>query len=138
MAALLVEADGRPFAIPLDRVERTVRLADQTVRSVAGQRMLVLRDGVLPLLDGAEALGGAAGAGRRVRRDRPRPATVASPSPSPRLVGQRELVTRPLPPEVADGAAAVRRRRAVRRPDRPDRRLRRGRPDRRVRASIAA
>ena len=37
MAALLVEADGRPFAIPLDRIERTVRLADHTVRSVAGE-----------------------------------------------------------------------------------------------------
>ena len=36
MAALVVEADGRPFAIPLDRIERTVRVADQTVRSVAG------------------------------------------------------------------------------------------------------
>ena len=37
MAALLVEADGRPFAIPLDRIERTVRLADHTVRSVGGE-----------------------------------------------------------------------------------------------------
>ena len=42
MAALIVEADGRPFAIPLDRIERTVRVADQAVRSVAGRRMLVL------------------------------------------------------------------------------------------------
>ena len=40
MAALIVEADGRPFAIPLDRIERTVRVADQAVRSVAGRRML--------------------------------------------------------------------------------------------------
>ncbi len=43
MSALLVEVDGRPFAIPLDRVERTLRLADHAVRSVAGQRMLVMR-----------------------------------------------------------------------------------------------
>ena len=57
MAALLVEARGMPFAVPLDRVERTLKLADHTVRSVAGRRMLVLRDGVLPLLDAAEALG---------------------------------------------------------------------------------
>src|SRR5439155_1462141 len=56
MAALLVEARGMPFAVPLDRVERTLKLADHTVRSVAGRRMLVLRDGVLPLLDAAEAL----------------------------------------------------------------------------------
>ena len=58
MAALLVEADGRPFAIPLDRIERTVRLADHTVRSVAGSRMLVMRDGVLPIVDAAERFGG--------------------------------------------------------------------------------
>ena len=42
-----------------------------------------------------------------------------------RLVGQRELVTRPLPPEVADGAALSGARRALGRADRPDRRLRR-------------
>ena len=58
MAALIVHADGRPFAIPIDRIERTVRLTDHAVRSVAGQRMLVLRDGVLPIVDAAERFGG--------------------------------------------------------------------------------
>ena len=83
MAALLVEADGRPFAIPLDRIERTVRLADHTVRSVAGSRMLVMRDGVLPIVDASERFGGS---------PRRRPSTRSScaarparwPSPSPR------------------------------------------------------
>ncbi len=104
MAALLVHADDRPFAIPLDRIERTVRLSDQAVRSVAGQRMLVLRDGVLPIIDAAERFGGTPdaeaayavvirGAGERIAF-----AVTA-------LDGQRELVTRPLPPEVADGSA---------------------------------
>jgi len=105
MAALLVEAGGQPYAIPLDRVERTLRLADQTVRSVAGRRMLVLRDGVLPLLDGASALGGrpAEGADHAVIvRGQDRRLALAVT----RLVGQRELVTRPLPPGVA-GSAAV-------------------------------
>jgi two-component system chemotaxis sensor kinase CheA len=104
MAALLVEAGGQPFAIPLDRVERTLRLADQTVRSVAGQRMLVLRDGVLPLLDGAEALGSqpATDADHAVIvRGQDRRLALAVT----RLVGQRELVTRPLPSDVADRAA---------------------------------
>jgi len=105
MSALLVEADGQPYAIPLDRVERTLRLADQTVRSVAGQRMLVLRDGVLPLLDGASALGAlpAEGADHAVIvRGQDRRLALAVT----RLVGQRELVTRPLPSGVA-GSAAV-------------------------------
>jgi two-component system chemotaxis sensor kinase CheA len=103
MAALLVRAQDQPFAVPLDRVERTLRLADHTVRSVAGTQMLVLRDGVLPLLDLSAALGyGRAeashavivnGAGHRLAL------AVAE------LVGQRELVTRALPSEIADGGA---------------------------------
>jgi two-component system chemotaxis sensor kinase CheA len=104
MAALLVEAGGQPFAIPLDRVERTLRLADQTVRSVAGQRMLVLRDGVLPLLDGAHALGGAPATDAEhavIVRGQDRRLALAVT----RLVGQRELVTRPLPADVANRAA---------------------------------
>ncbi|HEY2868701.1 MAG TPA: chemotaxis protein CheA [Gaiellales bacterium] len=98
MPALLVESQTVPFAIPLERVERTVNLADQTVRSVTGQRMLVLSDGVLPLIDLAEALGYepapeaafvviARGAEQRM-------ALVVE-----QLVGQHELVTRPLPAE---------------------------------------
>jgi two-component system chemotaxis sensor kinase CheA len=104
MAALLVEADGRPFAIPLDRIERTVRLADHTVRSVAGSKMLVMRDGVLPIVDAGVRFGGPATAGADhavvVRGSAGRLAVTVS-----KLVGQRELVTRPLPPEVSEGSA---------------------------------
>jgi two-component system chemotaxis sensor kinase CheA len=104
MAALLVEADGRPFAIPLDRIERTLRLADHTVRSVAGSRMLVMRDGVLPIVDASERFGGPA------RPDSEyavlvRGATGSLALTVSTLVGQRELVTRPLPPEVAENSA---------------------------------
>jgi two-component system chemotaxis sensor kinase CheA len=104
MAALLVEAGGQPYAIPLDRVERTLRLADQTVRSVAGERMLVLRDGVLPVLDGATALGGVSVGDAEhavIVRGQDRRLALAVTH----LVGQRELVTRPLPSDVADRAA---------------------------------
>jgi two-component system chemotaxis sensor kinase CheA len=104
MAALLVEADGRPFAIPLDRIERTVRLADHTVRSVAGSRMLVMRDGVLPIVDASERFGGPQ------RRDDEYAVVVRGATGSlavtvSTLFGQRELVTRPLPPEVAENSA---------------------------------
>jgi two-component system chemotaxis sensor kinase CheA len=104
MAALLVEADGRPFAIPLDRIERTVRLADHTVRSVAGSRMLVMRDGVLPIVDASERFGGPA------RPDAEYAVVVRGATGSlavtvSTLFGQRELVTRPLPPEVAENSA---------------------------------
>src|SRR5207302_4813020 len=39
VSALHVDVAGAPFAIPLDRVQRTLRLSEQTVRSVAGRRM---------------------------------------------------------------------------------------------------
>jgi two-component system chemotaxis sensor kinase CheA len=104
MAALIVEADGRPFAIPLDRIERTVRLRDQAVRSVAGRRMLVLSDGVLPIIDASVRFGGPetpdADYAVVVRGGNERLAVVVT-----KLIGQHELVTRPLPPEVAEGAA---------------------------------
>jgi two-component system chemotaxis sensor kinase CheA len=106
MSALLVEAEGQPFAIPLDRVERTLRLEDHTVRSVAGQRMLVLRDGVLPLIDAGDALAGRSPSIEAhhhvvVVRGRDRRLALAVGA----LVGQRELVTRPLPSEVSERAA---------------------------------
>jgi len=104
VAALLVEADERPFAIPLDRIERTVRLADQTVRSVAGHRMLVMRDGVVPIVDAAERYGGCPApqaAYAVIVRGGAGPVAVTVSA----LSGQRELVTRPLPPEVAESSA---------------------------------
>jgi two-component system chemotaxis sensor kinase CheA len=104
MAALLVEADGRPFAVPLDRIERTVRLADHTVRSVAGSRMLVMRDGVLPIVDAAERFGGSP-APEAEYAVVVRGSTGSLAVTVTALFGQRELVTRPLPPEVAENSA---------------------------------
>jgi two-component system chemotaxis sensor kinase CheA len=104
MAALLVETRALPFAIPLDRVERTLNLHDHPVRSVAGRPMVVLRDGALPLLDAAEALGHEPAAAHEyavvVHGAQGRVALAVE-----KLVGQRELVTRPLPPEIGDRSA---------------------------------
>jgi two-component system chemotaxis sensor kinase CheA len=104
MAALLVETGGLPFAIPIDRIERTLQLREHTVRSVAGRRMLVLRDSAIPLVDAASALGHEPVDSHEfaviVHGSQGRVALAVQ-----RLVGQRELVTRPLPPEVGDNAA---------------------------------
>ena len=101
------------------------------------RRMLVMRDGVLPIVDAAERFG----APRR-RTDAEYAVIVRGGDGAlavtvTALVGQRELVTRPLPPEVADGLRPVGRRRAVRRADRADRRLRRHRDDVRPASSAA-
>jgi two-component system chemotaxis sensor kinase CheA len=104
MSTLLVEAAGRPFAIPLDRVERTLRIADHTVRSVAGRPMLVERDSVFPLIDAATVLG-------HPLHEPPTHAVLVRSGEQrialavEQLVGQRELVTRPLPAGIADSAA---------------------------------
>jgi two-component system chemotaxis sensor kinase CheA len=113
VSALHVDVAGAPYAIPLDRVERTLRLSEQTVRSVAGRRMLVLSDGVLQLLDGADVFG---------RQDMNSPSqhqfVVIVRTQEQRLalsvddlIGQRELVTRPLPAAVSgepvSGGAAL-------------------------------
>ena len=102
VSALQVEVSGVPFAIPIDRIERTLRLSEQIVRSVAGKPMLVLEDGVLPLLDGAwvfcrDVVGEHAFVVIIRTQDRRLALAVDD------LVGQRELVTRPLPAIVSDG-----------------------------------
>jgi two-component system, chemotaxis family, sensor kinase CheA len=105
MAALLVRAGGRIFGVALDRIDRTVRLADHPVRSAAGQRMLVVGDAVLPLYDAAAALG-------HERSDDCEFAVIVQSQERSialavsALIGQRELVTRPLPTDVS-GLAPV-------------------------------
>ncbi len=104
VATLLVEAQGQPFVVQLDRVELTLKLEDYPTRSVAGQRMLVLRDEVLPILDLAGSLGygesEAPSYGVAVRGSEQRVVLAVD-----HLVGQRELVTRPLPDGVGARAA---------------------------------
>ena len=104
MAALLVEADDRPYAIPLERIERTVRLADHAVRSIAGRRMLVMRDGVVPMVDATERYSGSPAPDAEYAVV-VRGATGSLAITVTALLGQRELVTRPLPPEIAENSA---------------------------------
>jgi two-component system, chemotaxis family, sensor kinase CheA len=114
IAALLVTVDDLPYAIPLDRVVRTVRLDGLPLRSVRGAPLLPLGGELLPLLDGAAALACDVAP------------LAASPTPADRayavivsaagrrvalavsaLAGQRELVTRRLPRSVSHRAAAA-------------------------------
>ena len=124
--ALLVESHATPFALPLERVERTVNLAEQTVRSVIGRRTLVLGDGVLPLIDLAEALGYPpapdAGYVVIVRGADRRLALVARAARRPARAGHTPAAGRGRQRRLALG-----RRRPLERRDRPDRRLRRPR-----------
>ncbi|MGH2858638.1 MAG: chemotaxis protein CheW, partial [Solirubrobacteraceae bacterium] len=102
VSALHVDVAGNPYAIPLERIERTLRLSEQAVRSVAGRRMLVLDDGVLQLMEGAEVFGRrTAGTHEFVVIVRTQERRLALSVDD--LIGQRELVTRPLPSVVSSG-----------------------------------
>lgn len=104
MSALLVQSGGLPFAIPLERVQRTVRLDDHAVRSVAGRRMLVLGERVLPIRDLGEAIGHAPAPGQDhavIVRSGERDVALGCEL----LVGQRELVARALPAAVSERPA---------------------------------
>jgi two-component system, chemotaxis family, sensor kinase CheA len=101
MSALLVRAGERVYGVALDRIDRTVRLADHPVRSAAGQRMLVVGDAVLPLYDAAAALGHERADDCEfavIVQSQERSIALAVSS----LIGQRELVTRPLPADLSD------------------------------------
>lgn len=106
MSALLVDCDGLPYGIALNRVERTMRVQDGVVRSVTGRRMLVLDDEAIPLLRGRHVFG-------HKSEDRDEDQHLVLLRAGDRkvalsvghLIGQTELVTRPLPPGVADAAA---------------------------------
>lgn len=104
MSALLVQSGGLPFAIPLERVQRTVRLDDHAVRSVAGRRMLVLGERVLPIRDLGEAIGHPPEPGQDhavIARSGERDVALGCEL----LIGQRELVARALPAAASERPA---------------------------------
>jgi two-component system, chemotaxis family, sensor kinase CheA len=113
MSALVVEVGGQPFGIPLQRVERTMRIDDHPVRSVAGAKMLLLADEALPLRRGVDVFGGSVGTAAEIGPTHPADTHVvivrgqegAVALSVSKLIGQRELVTRPLPANVGQEAA---------------------------------
>ena len=129
LPALLVDVEGAAYALPLDRVEQAIRIADYNLRSVNGQYAITLRDKILPLYDLGECLGyggvdpsTANAVVVRARRER-RP----DRRPPDRPAGARHAAA-------AGGrrgrGGGLRRGGARRRPDRADRRLRRDRASR--------
>jgi len=102
VAALEVDIAGAPFAIPIDHVDRTLTIENQNIRNMAGHRVLALDDGVLPLLQGSRVFG----LPQKTQDD----LIVIVRAGNRRVgltvndvVGQRELVTRPMPPRISDG-----------------------------------
>jgi two-component system chemotaxis sensor kinase CheA len=106
LPALLVEVNEAPYALPLERVEQTIRISDYTLRSIKGAHAIVLREQILPLYDLGWLLGGTPlvpgdAAAVVCRAGATRVGLMVD-----RLVGQQELVTRPLP-AVTDAQRAL-------------------------------
>jgi two-component system chemotaxis sensor kinase CheA len=102
VSALQIDVAGASFAIPLDRVERTLKLDETCVRTILGRRVLDLDSGVIPLLEGAQTFERTPTGDHHVAvivRGLDKRIGIAVD----KLVGQRELVTRPLPAVVLDG-----------------------------------
>lgn len=99
LRAILVEAAGITFAVPLSGVSEIVRLFYNDTESVLGGEVVRLRDQVVPLVDLKEALDLEAGAGEKASR-----AFVLLVGESDRKIGllvddlhgEHELVVKPM------------------------------------------
>jgi len=108
ISALLVEAAGRTFAVPLGPVMESLKLRPEDIRSINGRDTLRLRDRIVPLIRLAEFFGlpEASLPGKEyvviLGRGDKRVGLVVD-----RLRGQQEVVIKPVDTAIAGAAAAV-------------------------------
>jgi two-component system chemotaxis sensor kinase CheA len=100
LPALVVRAAGDPYALQLDRVDRTFKLEEVALTTTMGQPVVVFDEGAMPVVNLAEsfdrsAAGGAAQFMITVRSADRQLALVVD-----EMIGRRELVTRPVPERV--------------------------------------
>lgn len=100
LPALVVRSAGDPYALQLDRVDRTFKLEDVNLTTTMGRPVAVFDEGAMPVLNLAEAFNReiAGGAGQfmvTVRSADRQLALVVD-----EMIGRRELVTRPVPERV--------------------------------------
>ncbi|HEV7918657.1 MAG TPA: chemotaxis protein CheA, partial [Solirubrobacterales bacterium] len=101
LPALVVSSAGDPYAIQLDRVDRTFKLDEVSIKSVAGQPVAVFPDGAMPVVSLAEMFD-------RKNDDLSEPRFMVTIRSADRqlallvddMIGRRELVTRPVPERV--------------------------------------
>jgi two-component system chemotaxis sensor kinase CheA len=100
LPALVVRSAGDPYALQLDRVDRTFKLEEVTTTTTAGAPVAVLEDCAVPIVSLAESFN------RPVSTDGAKfMVTVRSADRQialvvDEMVGRRELVTRPVPERI--------------------------------------
>ncbi|MEM6458331.1 MAG: chemotaxis protein CheA, partial [Planctomycetota bacterium] len=103
MPAMMVESDEDQYAIPLQSIVEIVRPEDTTISTIQGQRVVRLRDSVLPLIDLRDRLG------QDERPPEGRFAVVVKVGGHQvglmvdRLIGQQEIVIKPLDDDYTQG-----------------------------------
>lgn len=104
--AMIVGVGPEEYAIPLSSVVEIVKPREEQVETIRGGRVMRLRDTVLPLVDGWDALGG----DRLKREDAPFAVVLSHGGKSAglmvsKLVGQREIVVKTLDACLSQGSA---------------------------------
>lgn len=100
LPALVVRAGGEPYAIQLDRVDRTFKHDEVTTTTATGQPVAVFSDGAVPILSLAECFGHKAADLSAEFMVTVRSADRQIALVVDEMVGRRELVTRPVPERV--------------------------------------
>jgi len=96
MPAMMIESDTDQYAIPLQSIVEIIRPEDASISSIQGQRVVRLRDTVLPLIDLRDRLG------QPPLPPEERFAVVVKVGPQQvglvvdSLIGQQEIVIKPL------------------------------------------
>ncbi len=98
--ALVVRAAGDPYALQLDRVDRTFKLDEVKTTTTAGLPVAVFADTAMPIVNLAESFGRPAAESEGQFMVTVRSADRQIALVVDEMVGRRELVTRPVPERV--------------------------------------
>jgi two-component system chemotaxis sensor kinase CheA len=103
MPAMMVESDDEQYAVPLQSVVEIVRPEDEAISTIQGQRVVRVRDSVLPMIDLRDQLS------QPARPPQERFAVIVRVGSQQvglvvdRLVGQQEIVIKPLDDDYTQG-----------------------------------
>jgi two-component system chemotaxis sensor kinase CheA len=100
LPALVVRSSGDPYALQLDRVDRTFKLDEVKMTTTTGQPVVVFDDGAMPVVDLAESFNRPSGSDDAKFMITVRSADRQLALLVDEMVGRRELVTRPVPERI--------------------------------------
>lgn len=100
LPALVVRAAGDPYALQLDRVDRTFKLEEVTLTTTMGQPVVIFDEGAMPVVNLAESFNRESAFGTAQFMVTVRSADRQLALVVDEMVGRRELVTRPVPERI--------------------------------------